>query len=228
MNDTPKLVRNTGYYWTSPVYEFNLPAGTTCPFAKECKIVVGENCGKFLNDSASFRCYAASAERFPSARASRWANYRGVLRGIMPDIHGCANVRIHMSGDFFSQAYFDQWLSVASSHGATLFWAFTKSLNFWMNRRRDIPKNLMLTASAGGHHDWMISEYGLKCATVFRRREEIPNGMPIDTDDYYAAHGADSFALLDNHCKRESVDAPNDELRREETVSGGTHEAMRG
>jgi hypothetical protein len=195
----PVLVKNTNYYWHKPTWEFSLPAGVTCPFAKECKVIVGENCGKFLNDSQSFRCYAASAERFPSARNSRWKNYRAALSGVMPDISVATHVRIHMAGDFFSQDYFDRWLSVCWSHRDVLFWAFTKSLPFWVARLGYIPKNLNLTASRGGHHDDMIDRYGLKCATVYRTTQDVPTGMDIDTDDYHAANGTESFALLDNN-----------------------------
>lgn len=199
--DIPKVVKNTTYYWHKPTWEFNLPAGITCPFAKECRVIVGESCGRFLNDFTSFRCYAANAERFPSARASRWTNYRAVLNGRMPDLSGCTHVRIHMSGDFFSQQYFDSWLSVVSSHGKTKFWAFTKSLPFWVARLLYIPKNLNLTASFGGQYDWMIGEYELKSAKVFKSKSEVPPHIPIDTDDHFAANGSSSFALLDNNCR---------------------------
>ena len=41
-----KFVKNTKYY-RGIVYEFNLPTGTTCPFAKECKVTVDRMSGKF-------------------------------------------------------------------------------------------------------------------------------------------------------------------------------------
>ena len=197
----PVLVKNTTYYWHNPSWEFSLPAGATCPFAKECKVTVGEHCGKFLNDSQSFRCYAASAERFPAVRNSRWRNYRAVLAGIMPDLSEATHIRIHMAGDFFSQDYFDRWLSVCWSHQATMFWAFTKSLPFWVARLDNIPPNLNLTASRGGTHDFMIERHGLKCATVYPCAEDVPTGVPVDTNDFYAANGVQSFALIDNNCK---------------------------
>ena len=34
-----KFIRNKKYY-TGIVYEWNLPTGVTCPFAKECKVSV--------------------------------------------------------------------------------------------------------------------------------------------------------------------------------------------
>lgn len=40
------FVKNDTYYLV-PTYEFNLPAGHSCPFAKDCKIKVGRYSGKF-------------------------------------------------------------------------------------------------------------------------------------------------------------------------------------
>ena len=98
-----KFIKNKKYY-TGVVYEWNLPTGITCPFAKECRVSVDRLTGKFNIGGGYFRCYAASAERFPAVRAHRWRNYEFVMGGgipILPD--DCDNVRIHASGDFFSQ-----------------------------------------------------------------------------------------------------------------------------
>lgn len=62
-----KFTKNTKYY-SGIVYEWNLPTGHTCPFADGCLVKVDRHTGKFENKSNAYRCYAASAERFPSAR----------------------------------------------------------------------------------------------------------------------------------------------------------------
>lgn len=41
-----KLICNTGGYYSGTVYEWNLPAGYTCPFAKECLVKVDLKTGK--------------------------------------------------------------------------------------------------------------------------------------------------------------------------------------
>ena len=76
-----KFSKNKKYY-TGIVYEWNLPTGTTCPFAVECKVSVDRVTGKFTSHGSVFRCYASSAERFPSARERRWMNYEYVKKGI--------------------------------------------------------------------------------------------------------------------------------------------------
>jgi hypothetical protein len=97
-NLTHSFTRNTSYY-TGTVYEWNLPTGTTCPFADECKVTVNRITGWFkINKRGRFKCYAASAERYPAVRASRWQNYEYVKRGGVPvlptDARRCAYTRL--------------------------------------------------------------------------------------------------------------------------------------
>lgn len=191
--------RKTKYY-TGVVYEWNLPTGTTCPFAKECKVTVDRNTGKFSVKKGQYRCYAASAERFPGVRASRWKNFEQVLNGVKPNIPPkCKAVRIHMSGDFFNQEYFDMWLSVAKENPSVEFWAYTKSLNYWVKRIKEIPENLVLTASYGGSLDYLIDEYGLKNVKVYKSKDEIMDGRPVDINDDLARTPIVNFALIDNN-----------------------------
>ena len=194
-------------YYKDRVYEFNLPAGHTCPQAHECLMKADRETGKMVNGPAQrFRCYAAAAERFPGVRDARWRNLEAVKKAkdivalINPAIPKKADrIRIHGSGDFFKQSYFDAWIEIAKLNPDKLFWAFTKSVQFWVKRRHDIPPNFIMQASRGGKKDHLIEEHGLKSATVFRTLEEaIKSGMPIDIDDTYACSNQGSFALVDN------------------------------
>jgi phosphoglucomutase len=69
---------------------------------------------------------------------------------------------------------------------------------FWVNRLDKIPGNLILQASRGSYQDDIAIKYNLKYAEVFRDINDVPKGMPIDTDDSHAMSGSKSFALLDN------------------------------
>jgi len=202
-----KFIKKKTYY-PFPVYEFNLPAGHSCPFAKDCKIKVDRETGKFDTTGTVYRCYAASAERFPGVRTSRWNNYEAMLRQEPIELPKDAMyVRIHSSGDFFSQKYFDTWLQVCRDNPDVKFWAFTKSLQFWVNRLDEVPDNLTLQASKGSMLDHLIDEYSLKYAQVFASIDDVPEGMPIDTNDTWAMSGAESFALLDNNKKHKNIPA---------------------
>jgi hypothetical protein len=194
-----KFVKNKKYY-TGEVYEWNLPTGTTCPYALECKVTVNRETGKFdINKEGLYKCYAASSERFPGVRESRWRNFEYVKNGGVPILpKDCNNVRIHAAGDFFNQKYFDMWIDLAIKNQSINFWAYTKSIQFWVNRLNDIPSNFILTASYGGKQDHLIEEYNLKHTIVYKYKSDVPDGIPIDTNDDYARLPNINFALLDN------------------------------
>jgi hypothetical protein len=197
-----KFVKNNKYY-SGTVYEWNLPTGTTCPFAMECKVTVDRQTGKFDVKKGQYRCYAANPERFPGVREHRWRNFEYVKGGGIPLLPKDAKaIRVHASGDFFNQAYFDVWLQIAVQNPGVEIWAYTKSLRYWANRLADIPKNFILTASYGGREDHLIGIHQLKNVKVYPRPEDVPNDRPIDTNDDFARIPGQNFALLDNFIRK--------------------------
>ena len=188
---------------------FSIPSGFTCPGAFECLSKANKETGK-IQDGANtvFRCFSASQEAtFPNVRKSRWENFDtlrtfGANYSAMADFI-CTNlpkqdiVRIHVAGDFYSQAYFDAWLEVAKRNPSKTFYAYTKSLPYWIQRKDEIPANMKLNASRGGKHDALIEAYGLKFAeVVFSEQEAADKGLTIDHDDSLAFTQNNSFALL--------------------------------
>lgn len=197
-DQSAKFVKKKGYY-TGEVYEFNLPTGSTCPFALECKVTVDRVTGKFDVKKGAYRCYASSAERFPGVRNHRHKNFEFVKNGGVPTLpKDCKAVRIHSAGDFFNQNYFDMWLKIATENPNIEFWAYTKSLTYWVKRLNEIPNNLILTASYGGKNDYLIKQYNLKNVKVYNDINEVPAHRPIDNNDDFARLANVNFALLDN------------------------------
>jgi len=109
-------------------------------------------------------------------------------------------VRIHVAGDFFNKEYFRAWMRVASMNPTVLFYAYTKSLQYWIDNLGIIPDNLILTASSGGRDDNLISEHNLReTIVVYSVAEAIALGLDIDHDDSHAARPSlakRDFALL--------------------------------
>lgn len=204
----------------SVVY-LSLPAGYTCPFADICKSTAHKHGGRFkdnnlaIKDFGDIRCYAASAEvAYPNVRKARWRNY-DLLRKFKGDINGMAKLivnslnffeqknpqiklfRIHESGDFWSQEYFDAWLIAARARPDILFYAYTKALPLWQTRKDDIPTNLRLIASEGGTHDDLIDKEQFRKAIIVQDQgEAIEKRLHIDANDFLAAFGDKDFALL--------------------------------
>ncbi|MFW9952381.1 MAG: hypothetical protein ACFFKA_19860, partial [Candidatus Thorarchaeota archaeon] len=193
-----KFIKNKKYY-TGVVYEWNLPTGSSCPFALECKVTVDRITGKFDIKKGQYRCYASSPERFPAVRQHRWRNFDLIKGGGIPIIpDDCKAIRIHASGDFFNQKYFDMWVKLAQENPQIEMWAYTKSLQYWVNRLGEIPKNFILTASYGGRQDDLIEKHNLKNVIVYPSIDLVPKERPIDNNDDWARKPDINFALLDN------------------------------
>ena len=118
-------------------------------------------------------------------------------------------VRIHVAGDFFNSDYMWAWWLTASENPNTLFYAYTKSLRYWIDIPNQMPilDNFILTASYGGRDDHLIdmtadSPIGEKLRStkvVFSEAEAEALGLEIDHDDSHAARPSlrdQDFALL--------------------------------
>lgn len=190
------------------IYTFNLLSGHSCPFANECLSKVDLDTGKLKDGKyTKFRCFSATAEAiYPKVLKARLNNFEVVrklskkelvttLQQFLPK--KAKIVRLHVSGDFFNQTYFDSWLEIANNNPDIIFYAYTKSLKFWVNRLGVIPTNFQLTASKGGKLDSLINEFDLKYAeVVFSIKEAEEKKLLIDHDDSLAISSNKPFALL--------------------------------
>ncbi len=190
----------------------SLPAGHSCPFAKDCRSCAHRVTGKITDGPhTQFRCYAANSEAlFRNVREGRWANFEAIkaakdsftiadlIERSLPRRGGKTRlIRFHQSGDFFSQAYFDAWLLVARRNPRLIFYGYTKALPFWVKRLKVIPSNFHLVASVGGTHDYLIGKHGLRCArVVYSERAAKVLGLPIDHDDTHVWNYKGDFAIL--------------------------------
>jgi hypothetical protein len=195
---------------------FTLPAGHSCPAAKDCLSRADRITGKIKDGPDTlFRCFAASAEAvYPSLRKMVWHNFELLKDALKLDAQaGFENMphtsdlihkslpkkfdilRVHVGGDYFSKQYLQAWIEVAKRNPDKLFYSYSKSLHFF--KQFALPENLVLTASRGGKYDDMIDLHGWKEAlVVYSEQEAIDKGLEIDHDDTHAAFGKDNFALL--------------------------------
>ena len=209
------------------VYSFDLLSGYSCPFAKECLskaveytditddgVAISAKIRRKIKDGpdTKFRCFSASQEvqytGVYNRRKNNLDNLRGfdtlelvkeILAAMPKDLGVC---RIHVAGDFFNEKYFLAWLTIAQLFPQKLFYAYTKSLKYWVNNRElvDSLPNFILTASYGGRDDAMIDEHSLRASKVVFSEQEAKNlGLTIDHDDSHAADPElknQDFALL--------------------------------
>lgn len=122
---------------------FNLPAGLSCPNMKDC-----------YKD-----CYAKKAERrFPKVHASRMKNFM-LAKTALPALKSVILlhlkkgdiVRIHESGDFFSQEYIDMWCDICKERPDVMFYTYTKTEHLfnWSKIKKQPNFNLVSSIIGG-------------------------------------------------------------------------------
>ena len=194
------------------IYSLDLLSGYSCPSANDClsKAIVVDGKRKIKDGpNTKFRCFSASQEvQYTNVYNLRKHNF-DTLRGLhlndmihelnqaMPKNLGIC--RIHVAGDFFNRNYMFAWINMAMMHPDRLFYAYTKSLKYWLQNMEWIEKldNFILTASYGGRDDGLIFKHGLRHCRVVG--SEAESTLPIDHDDSHAARPSqrhNSFNLL--------------------------------
>ena len=122
---------------------FNLPSKTTC--------LLGLECHKY--------CYAGKAEvQYPAVLPSRERNLAATkehsfISEVMHILKTRKNklVRIHESGDFYSEEYAINWLYIARYMPEYTFYAYTKRVDVFTEEiLRGKPKNFVLLYSVDG------------------------------------------------------------------------------
>ncbi|MEU6573587.1 hypothetical protein [Streptomyces sp. NPDC046805] len=176
--------------WTLPAWAGRFPDGTTyntCPSAGICRDV----------------CYARfGTYTWPTVKAKHHAN----LRFVLEDLSGWEEamitelgrrkfrgiwVRIHDSGDFFSDAYLLAWLRIMRARPATNFYAYTKEVaRFRALVEPDPPDNFAWVYSFGGTQDAALDIDRDRVADVF------PDEDAIAAAGWHSQEASDLLAVL--------------------------------
>jgi hypothetical protein len=103
-------------------------------------------------------------------------------------------VRLHDSGDFYSQEYLDGWATIAATFPNVIFYAYTKSLHLDMSK---LPANLRITRSQGGKMDKLIN-LGLPNSRIFSSHAARKRAGYVDGNrsDIPAIEGTVSIGLV--------------------------------
>ena len=188
---------------------FDLPAGYTCPGARECQSRYHRQDNRIVDGKHTrFRCFAASQETRPNVRARRDSNLKlikqttDIPRLLVDSLNyrlerKTTHVRWHSSGDFFSYPYAKAVLVAAMETPDLIHYFYTKSLHFFLDV--PLPSNVYLTASYGGQYDRLIDEghFPRNARVVCTEGEAASLGLAIDHDDSHCYTGAPHpFALL--------------------------------
>lgn len=103
--------------------------------------------------------------------------------------HG-RHVRIHDSGDFFSDAYLEAWLRVIGASPWATFYAYTKEVSrFKRLVEPDPPPNFLWIYSLGGKEDVLIDR------TKDRHADVFPDKAAAQKAGYFTQEASDLFAI---------------------------------
>lgn len=132
----------------------------TCPGALACRAVCYAKQGSYTWPAVvAARQRALDATMSPAFTVDAIADLRA-MRNV-------GVVRIHDSGDYYSQEYLDKWIAIAHACPSIIFYSYTKSahLNF-----SDAPSNFRVTFSLGGKFDKLV-QLGRSHSRIFSTHE---------------------------------------------------------
>jgi hypothetical protein len=192
---------------------FYMPAGHSCPFAKECKSSADRETGTVSDGPhTKYRCFGATTEaRYSNVRNKAWRNYDALIAAGLTNEFTMTDlieqslervyakiIRIHSTGgDYLTRQYMDAWSNVARNNPKILFYGYTKAAHFMLQTITTRPPNHRMVASYGGVHDALIDRHRLPKAVVVNYEDEAEDmGLEIDHDDTHAMTADHDFALL--------------------------------
>jgi len=103
--------------------------------------------------------------------------------------NGGAAVRIHDSGDFYSEQYLYLWFAIAADNPQVLFYAYTKEVAMLKQHGNEAPINFRWLYSTGGLQDDLITPDD-------RRADVFPNEQAITDAGYTSQDATDLLAIL--------------------------------
>jgi hypothetical protein len=189
------LRRDGIWNWTLPAWVTKLPDGrvvNVCPSAGACKDLCYARTGTYLfrnvreahnrnlaltlDDLEGWKdqmLEELNRKKFRPSGDPRFPDDRDRL--VLDDWTrewmdaGGSAVRVHDSGDFYSDEYLDGWIEIAREVEDVLFYAYTKEVPRVKARARagDFPPNFRIILSLGGIHDHLIDGEEDRHAEVF-------------------------------------------------------------
>ena len=103
--------------------------------------------------------------------------------------NGGAAVRIHDSGDFYSEQYLYLWFAIAADNPQVLFYAYTKEVAMLKQHGNEAPINFRWLYSTGGLQDDLITPDD-------RRADVFPSEQAITDAGYTSQDATDLLAIL--------------------------------
>ena len=85
------------------------------------------------------------------------------------DANRAERIRIHDSGDFYSEEYLQRWLTIMRARPNVEFYAYTKMITMFKFHAPYLPKNFTVIYSFGGTQDRLIDVKRDRHSLVFEK-----------------------------------------------------------
>jgi len=171
------LTANNTKLKKSGIMAFGIPAYksdsgfTTCPMAKDCIKGCYANQGAFIWPVVR----AAYERRLALTKDPQFVTIMiAEITRRKPKY-----IRIHDSGDFYSPAYLNHWLTIIEACPTTLFYTYTKMVAMLKSITR--PTNLTIIYSEGGKQDHLINPASDRHARIFPDLKSLKAAGYADT-----------------------------------------------
>lgn len=207
LRQNSELRRDRIWNWTLPASTTVLPDGrriNVCPAADGCinlcyartnaymfpavKAAHQRNLTMVLDDLPGWEAAMIAelqAKRFRPTGIARFPELLGTLEldswAYEWAADGGAAIRIHDSGDFFSDDYTLAWLRIANITPDVMFYAYTKEIpRFRQLVEPDAPVNFRWVYSLGGKHDHLLDFDSDRHADVFPDMQSLADAGYVD------------------------------------------------
>ena len=175
------------------VFNFGIPAyksasgKLTCPFADECIKFCYAKKGAYVWSNVQ----PAFEKRYQLSKTDDFV-YSMIDEIIKkkPDY-----IRVHDSGDYYSKAYLDKWLMIASVNPNVRFYSYTNCVEMFKNI--ELPDNYDIIFSDSGKQKHMIDTKRDRHTKIFHSHDELISSNYINASkiDLYAT----KWFSKDNH-----------------------------
>lgn len=160
------------------VFNFGIPAKSTCLGAGECKKYCYAAKGFYLWPNVN----EAQQRRL---KATKETNFCIEMLG---DIFksGATHIRIHDSGDFYSREYLHKWIKIIEACPHVQFYAYTKMIPLF--KKEVLPENFTVIYSFGGIFDSLIDKAKDRFAEIFK--DDVPKNYSNASENDLLAIGS--------------------------------------
>ena len=164
-----------------PIVSWGLPAGKTCLFAGACRSMC-------YAQKRRYKFASVVAKREENLRLAKSKDFKACIRQDLIGLPNGTYVRIHDSGDFFSEKYLRDWMGLMNEFPGINFYAYTKAVPL-LNKVGFLPANFRAIFSLGGTSDQDVNICSHRHARIFDTLEELLAAGYVDgsKDDGVAA-----------------------------------------